>query len=81
MKKSYEVGDDAWIYLGVHRGKTTKSKVVHKFKLDYGPEYYVCEVPTSVDPLLQVRAWHSMADSEGSRIGLWECTAKVRKGV
>lgn len=72
MKNKYEVGDEAWIYMRNHKGEKTKSTVVHEFTLYRGKRYYVCEVPTSVDPLLEVRDCFSMAESEGSGIGLYE---------
>ena len=78
MKTEYEIGDNAWIYLDNHRGKTTKSTVVHSFKLYGGKTYYVCEVPTSIDPLLEVRDPFSMAESADKGIGLHEL---VKLGV
>lgn len=76
MKKLYDVGDKAWIYLSNHRGGKTESTVVHKFRLEYGPEYYVCEVRTPIDPLLEVRDAFSMAESEDAGIGLFEAVRK-----
>ena len=78
MKTKYEIGDEAWIYMSNHRGKTTKSTVVHSFKLCGGKTYYVCEVPTPIDPLLEVRCALSMADAEGAGIGLSQL---ARKGL
>ena len=77
MKKEYNVGDFAWIYLGNHRGNKTKSLVVHSFQLDYGPTYYVCEVSTPIDPLLEVRDFMSMSASEDEGIGLHEMVKSV----
>ena len=72
MKTEYEIGDEAWIYMSNHEGKTTKSTVVHSFELYSGKTYYVCEVPTSIDPLLEVRDPFSMAESADKGIGLWQ---------
>lgn len=79
MKTEYEIGDEAWIYMSNHRGKTTKSTVVHSFKLYGGKTYYVCEVPTPIDPLLEVRCALSMGDAEGVGIGLSQLARKRLK--
>lgn len=80
MKTEYEIGDNAWIYLDNHRGKTTKSTVVHSFKLYGGKTYYVCEVPTPIDPLLEVRDPLSMAETADKGIGLFEAVREsIRK--
>lgn len=71
MKLTYEIGDEAWIFLHNHKGKKTKSTVVHKFMM-YGMMQYVCEIPTYVDPILVVRDMWTMAGSEDENIGLWE---------
>ena len=78
MKTKYEIGDDAWIYTSNHRGKTTKSTIVHSFELYGGKVYYVCSVPTPIDPLLEVRCALSMAESADKGIGLHEL---VKLGV
>jgi hypothetical protein len=82
MKTHYQIGDFAWIYLRNHNGNKTKSTVVHSFQLDYGPTYYVCEVSTPVDPLLEVRDSMSMAACEVDGIGLLELikSASVKGG-
>lgn len=77
MKSKYEIGDEAWIYMSNHRGKTTKSTVVHSFELYGGKTYYVCEVSTPIDPLLEVRCALSMGDAEGVGIGLIQLARKV----
>lgn len=81
MKKEYEIGDKAWIYLHNHQGEKTECTVVHKFKLNYGPVYYVCEVPTPVDPLLEVRSAFSMAKSVCSNIGLFDASHQKLNGI
>lgn len=61
----YKVGDDAWIYVSHHRGEMTKGKVVALLDLpDYSYRHYVIEVPTSVDPLLEVRCSVTMRPSD-----------------
>ena len=72
MKTKYEIGDDAWIYMGDHKGKTTRSIVVHSFQLCAGAIHYVCAVPTPIDDVLEVRNIFSMAESADTGIGLWQ---------
>ena len=78
MKTKYEIGDEAWIYMSDHRGKTTKSIVVHSFELYAGKVYYVCAVPTPIEDILEVRDIFSMAESANASIGLW---AAVKTGI
>ena len=72
MKTKYEIGDEAWIYMGDHKGKTTRSVVVHSFKLCDGMIRYVCAVPTPIDDKLEVRDIFSMAESADTAVGLWQ---------
>lgn len=72
MKTEYEIGDEAYIYVGNHKGKTTRSVVVHSFELYKGKVHYVCAVPTPIDDLLEVRDIFSMAESADKGIGLHE---------
>lgn len=72
MKTKYEIGDEAWIYMGDHKGKTTRSIVVHSFKLYDSMIHYVCAVPTPIDDALEVRDIFSMAESADTAVGLWQ---------
>lgn len=69
IKKQYEINDDVWIHLG--NGKLHKGKVVEYFDLGHigrsrDIEYYVVEVPSSIEPLLEVRTWEEISqDAEG----------------
>jgi hypothetical protein len=68
MKKKYEIGDKCWIFLSYHEGERTEGTVVHKFSLPGWciPEHYVVEIPTPVDPLLEVHDPYTMREtSEG----------------
>lgn len=56
MKDEYAIGDEAWCYVGSHEGHMSKGKVVAALDLPgYGYRHYVVEIPTSIDPLLEVR--------------------------
>lgn len=59
MNKVVELGQYVWFANG------TKSlvcgKVVHIFRLEYGPEHYVIEVETDIDPYYEVRDWFTIS--------------------
>lgn len=55
--ETFEIGDDAWIFLGHHEGNMTKGKVVAFLDLPgWGFRNYVIEIDTPIEPLLEVRA-------------------------
>jgi hypothetical protein len=68
IKKTYTVGDAVWIY-GVSRidNKLTEGTVVYSFMLDNNPDcQYVISVTNSVEPLLEIRTWHTISqDNKG----------------
>jgi hypothetical protein len=64
------VGDPCWCYLGNHKGELTKGTVVHILNLEgWSHKHYVIEIPTSVEPLLEVRDGLSVSDSAKGPIG------------
>lgn len=71
MKPEYDIGREVWI-AGIYLdGALAKGKIVHKFKLDWGPVQYVIEVPTTIDPLLEVRNYHTISE-DGKELNLWK---------
>ncbi len=74
IKKQYEMNDPAWIHLG--NGKLTKGKVIDIFDLSHAGydkdiEFYIVEVPTEIDPLLEVRTWENMSQDAKGPIGTY----------
>lgn len=77
VKKSYNIGDSAWIYgLLNDRGENVlrEGKVIKTFNIDYGNydstcQYYVVEIPSSIDPLLEVRVWENMSQDANGPVG------------
>ena len=74
VKKKYNVGDTVWIY-GISKNniKSTQGIVIKIFTIDYGnynkePQYLV-EVPTEIEPLLEVRTWHTISQSKDGHVG------------
>ena len=73
MFTDYEVGQDVWIALG--GPGLVKGRIVHYFTLpDYGyyNTQYIIEIPTSIDPILEVRDAATMSPSEDKPIGIWQ---------
>jgi hypothetical protein len=73
-KKSYQVGDTVWIY-GINRSnvKPTAGKVIKIVDLSdagytAGP-HYIVEVPTHIEPLLEIRTWHNISQDERGPVG------------
>ena len=61
MFSDYKVGDSVWIWLYGHDGEMTEGKVVATLDLpDWMFRNFVIEIPTSIDPLLEVRNWMGM---------------------
>lgn len=60
-------GDKVWIYRG---SKKVQGMVVNIFEL-YSKTYYVVEIETSVEPILEVRDEFTISDAETKDIGLW----------
>lgn len=72
-KKEYAVGDPVWIYgIGV-KNNLTKGKVIKLVDLSdagYNPgKHYIIEVPTYIDPLLEIRTWETMSQDDRGPIG------------
>lgn len=76
---NYAIGDTVWLYVGDHRGKKSKGTIVHTFRLDWGGQFYVVEVPSHIDPLLEVRDWFSLAESEDAPLGLFKLVARPKE--
>jgi hypothetical protein len=70
IKKSYKVGDSAWIY-GIEAGfgynRLTEGRVVHEMEIEGYPDtHYVIAISNSVQDLLEVRTWEEISqDSSG----------------
>jgi hypothetical protein len=74
VKKKYAVGDTVWIY-GINRDNTrsVQGTVIKMFTIDYGnynkEPHYLVEVPTEIEPLLEVRTWHTISQSKDGHVG------------
>jgi hypothetical protein len=74
VKKQYAVGDTVWIY-GINRNnaKPLRGKVVKVVDLsDAGysvGDHYIIEVPTHIEPILEIRTWHNISQDEKGPVG------------
>jgi hypothetical protein len=75
VKQNYEVGDTVWIY-GVSRikNKITQGRVVKVIDLsDIGytnvNNHYLIEIPTEIEPLLEIRTWHTISQDQNGPVG------------
>jgi len=73
VKKKYNVGDTVWIY-GINRSnvKPTKGTVIKTVDLSgagYTYEHYVVEIPSHIEPLLEIRTWHNISQDELGPVG------------
>jgi|688.fasta_scaffold1867369_2 hypothetical protein len=74
MKTTYAKGDDVWIHLGTAPGKLSKGKVLEVFDLsEHGYTFlnYLIEIPTSIEPLLEVRNAMTMSEDAKGPVGLF----------
>jgi len=74
IKKQYEMKDEAWIHLG--DGKLHKGNVIDFFDLEHAGypkerEFYLIEIPTEIDPLLEVRTWEQISQDAKGPIGAY----------
>jgi hypothetical protein len=74
VKKKYNVGDTVWIYgISANNVKSTQATVIKVFTIDYGnynnEPYYLIEVPTEIEPLLEVRTWHTISQTKDGHVG------------
>lgn len=74
VKKEYAVGDTVWIY-GINRSnvKPTAGKVIKIVDLRAEGytvgDHYIIEVPSHIEPLLEVRTWHNMSQDASGPVG------------
>ena len=71
VKKKYNVGDTVWIY-GISRTdvKSTQGTVVKAFTIEgYNEVHYVVEIPTEIEPLLEIRTWQTISQTANGHVG------------
>jgi hypothetical protein len=74
-KKSYNINDIAWIAgINSKSNRLVSGRVIKIFTIEidnYDPtiQYYVIEVPTSIEPLLEIRTWETMSQDKHGPVG------------
>lgn len=70
IKKNYAIGDTVWIYGVARTNKLTKGKIIHEFTPEgYEDMQYVVSVPSSIQPLLEVREWGTISQDAVGPVG------------
>lgn len=73
-KKEYNINDAVWI-AGISKpNKLIEGRIVKVFHITYSTydptvKYYVIEIPTSIDPLLEVRTWETISQDNLGPVG------------
>ena len=74
VKKQYAVGDTVWIY-GINRSNTkpVQGKVIKVIDLSEAGysvgDHYIIEVPSHIEPILEIRTWHNISQDEKGPVG------------
>ena len=71
VKKKYNVGDTVWIYgIQLDNVKSTQGTVVKAFTIEgYNEVHYVVEIPTEIEPLLEIRTWQTISQTADGHVG------------
>jgi hypothetical protein len=78
IKKTYKVGDTVWIYgIDQRNTKSYKGTVIQIVTINYDgyndEPRYIIEIPTEIEPLLELRTWYNISqDAKGPVGGLRE---------
>ena len=72
IKKNYNIGDTVWIYgISTTGNPLYEGRVVKEFSIPSyeNQTFYVIEVPTSIEPLLEIRTWHNISQDANGPVG------------
>lgn len=72
IKKEYNSGDNVWIHGVSSSNKLTKGTVITSVDLSdkgFTELQYIISIPTHIEPLLEVRTWHTMSQDDKGPIG------------
>jgi len=73
IKKEYKVGEEVWIYGIGASNKLTKGQVVAELDLSdkgYGNDlHYIIAIPSHIEPLLEIRTWHTISQDDRGPVG------------
>jgi hypothetical protein len=81
VKKEYNIGDTVWIYGITPANKITKGTVIASIDLKaqgHGQDlYYIIDIPTHIDSLLEIRSWQTISQDEHGPVGSLRTIGKV----
>lgn len=72
IKKEYNLNEEVWIHGIESSNKLTKGKIIATVDLSsVGHEelQYIIEIPTHIEPLLEIRTWHTISQDEKGPVG------------
>lgn len=72
VKTEYQVGETVWIHGVTPSNKLTKGKIIHIVDLgsqEYVDLQYIIEIPTHIEPLLEIRSWHTISQDDQGPVG------------
>lgn len=72
IKKNYDVGDTVWIHGISANNKLTQGRIIASVDLSssgWTDLQYVVEIPTHIEPLLEIRSWHTISQDEHGPVG------------
>ncbi len=74
-KKEYNINDTVWIAgIDSRSNSLVPGRVVKIFNIDLGSydpstQYYVIEIPTHIEPLLEIRTWEMISQDKHGPVG------------
>jgi hypothetical protein len=75
VKKFYNLGESAWIHgVDFTNNHLKEGTVVKHFRIDYDGFndeiiYFVVAIPSSIEPLLEIRTWDTMSQDQNGPVG------------
>jgi len=75
VKKFYNLGESVWIHgIKFTNNHLTEGTVIKHFRIDYDGYddeviYFVVAIPSSIEPLLEIRTWETMSQDQNGPVG------------
>jgi hypothetical protein len=77
-----KVGDTCWIHGVGSSGNFTKGTVISIVNLpNYGFQHYIIEIPTHIDPILEIRDPFTVSDHPDKPIGCFRRSEETLKAI
>jgi len=75
VKKFYNLGESVWVHgIEFTNNHLTEGTVIKHFRIDYDGYddeviYFVVAIPSSIEPLLEIRTWETMSQDQTGPVG------------